>query len=682
MIEDLQADDVAKTPDESTILTLIQDELSRCIGLDADSDLNAARGKAMEYIQGVMVDLPPAPNRSNAVTTDVRDAIETVLPDLIEVLANDGVVEFPATGADDEEQAAIETEFVRSVVFDDNAGFKAIQDATRDALSIRLGVIKVWSERYETRQEEDQAGVPMGSAAMLEAQGVTIEDYAQVDGLETFKAVKVSGKGKVCVASWPPEDFGYSRDAENIAEATYVVARERVRAFELLARGYDAELVAQLDASGAINDIMDKVRDVAASQSYETHQGGIGNHRIVVVLEHYIRILGDDGTVVIQRVVTNADATILLDQGTVTDIPFAIGTPYPMPHRVMGNSIPDMTMDVQRVRSTLLRMGLDSGYFALNQRPVVSDQGQNEHTLNDVLYNAPGAPIRVKTQDGVSYPPSQGVSFDVFGAYEILAAMIENRTGIIRAANGLNSDALHDTMGGQEVLNAASQKRTRLMARNLAETMIAPMFRLVHAACREVIKEPVIKKLSSTWRDDIVPAKWRARGDVTVDVGVGSGGRVEDMAYSREILQIQERLAQNGFGGTMVTPSSIHAAVNRLVRTFGVKNVESLFPDPAKAPPAPTGEGEQDPAVAAASAELEMKRQEAAAKIQIMREDAQIKAQLAREKSQNEMILAREKMAMEANLRREETRMRIEAGLMTQTPINIPVNRPGGDLSA
>ncbi len=682
MIEDLQADDVAKTPDESTILTLIQDELSRCIGLDADSDLNAARGKAMEYVQGVMVDLPPAPNRSNAVTTDVRDAIETVLPDLIEVLANDGVVEFPATGADDEEQAAIETEFVRSVVFDDNPGFKAIQDATRDALSIRLGVIKVWSERYETRQEEDQAGVPMGSAAVLQDQGVTIEDYAQVDGLETFKAVKVYGKGKVCVASWPPEDFGYSRDAENIAEATYVVARERVRAFELLARGYDADLVAQLDASGAINDIMDKVRDVAASQSYETHQGGIGNHRIVVVLEHYIRIVGDDRTVVIHRVVTNADATILLDQGTVTDIPFAVGTPYPMPHRVMGNSIPDMTMDVQRIRSTLLRMGLDSGYFALNQRPVVSDQGQNEHTLTDVLNNVPGGPIRVKTQDGVSYPPSQGVSFDVFGAYEIMAAMIENRTGIIRAANGLNSDALHDTMGGQEVLNAASQKRTRLMARNLAETMIAPMFRLVHAACREVIKEPVVKKLSSTWRDDIVPAKWRARGDVTVDVGVGSGGRVEDMAHSREILQIQERLAQNGFGGTMVTPSSVHAAVNRLVRTFGVKNVESLFPDPSKAPPAPTGEGEQDPAVAAASAELEMKRQEAAAKIQIMREDAQIKAQLAREKAQNEMTLAREKMAMEANLRREETRMRIEAGLMTQTPINIPVNRPGGDLSA
>jgi hypothetical protein len=169
---------------------------------------------------------------------------------------------------------------------------------------------------------------------------------------------------------------------------------------------------------------------------------------------------------------------------------------------------------------------------------------------------------------------------------------------------------------------------------------------------------------------------------VTVDVGVGSGGRVEDMAYSREILQIQERLAQNGFGGSMVTPSSVHAAVNRLVRTFGVKNVDSLFPDPAKAPPAPTGEDKQDPAAAAASAELEMKRQEAAAKIQIMREDAQIKAQLAREKAQNEMTLAREKMAMEANLRREETRMRIEAGLMTQTPINIPVNRPGGDLSA
>jgi hypothetical protein len=668
--------------DDTKLLSLVQDELARCIGLDSDGDLNAARGKAMEYIQGVMVDLPAVANRSGAVTTDVRDAIETALPDLIEVLANDGVVEFPATSAQDEEQATLETEFVRSVVFDDNAGFKAIQNAVRDALSIRLGVIKVWSERYETRQEEDLAGVPLGSAATLEAQGITIEGYTQEGEQERFKAVKVEGKGKVCVASWPPEDFGYSRDAENIADATYVVARERVRAFELLARGYDKDIVANLDASGAINDVMDKVRDVASSDGIETHQGGVGDHRIVVVLEHYLRVIGDSGTVEITRIVTNADATVLIDSGTVTDIPFAVGTPFPMPHRVMGNSIPDFVMDVQRIRSTLLRMGLDSGYFALNQRPVVSDQGQNEHTLGDVLTNIPGGPIRVKTQDGVTYPSSQGVSFDVFGAYETMAAMVENRTGIIRASNGLNSDALHDTMGGQEVLNAASQKRIRLMARNLAETMIAPMFRLVHAACREVIKEPVAKKLMSTWRDDVIPAKWRERGDVKVDVGVGSGGRVEDMTYSREILQIQERLAANGFGGTMVTPSSVHAAITRLVRTFGVKNVDSLFPDPAKAQAGPAEAEKPDPAVAAASAELDMKRQEAAAKIQIMREDAQIKAQLAREKAQNEMTLAREKMAMEADLRREETRLRIQSGLMTQTPISIPVNRPGGDLSA
>jgi hypothetical protein len=668
--------------DDAKMLSLIQDELARCIGLDSDGDLNAARGKAMEYIQGVMVDLPALTGRSGAVTTDVRDAIETAMPDLVEVLANDGVVEFPATSAQDEEQATLETEFVRSVVFDDNAGFKAIQDAVRDALSIRLGVIKVWSERTETRQEEDIAGVPLGSAAMLEKQGITIEGYTQGEGQETFKAVKVEGKGKVCVASWPPEDFGYSRDAENIADATYVVARERVRAFELLARGYDEAIVNGLDASGAINDVMDKVRDVASSDGIETHQGGIGNHRIVVVLEHYIRVIGEDGTVVINRIVTNADATVLIDQGTVLDIPFAVGTPLPMPHRVMGNSLPDYLMDVQRIRSSLLRMGLDSGYFALNQRPVVSDMGQNEHTLTDVLDNKPGGPIRVKSADGVSYPSSQGISFDVFGAYETMAAMVENRTGIIRASNGLNSDALHDTMGGQQVLNAASQKRIRLMARNLAETMIAPMFRLVHAACREVIKEPVAKKLLSTWRDDVVPAKWRERGDVKIDVGVGSGGRVEDIAYSREMLELQERLVTNGFGGSMVTPGSVHAAITRLVRAYGVKNVDSLFPDPAKAQAAPTEAEKVDPAKAEADAKLQLMREKAQADIVLAREKAQLDAQLAREKAQSEVVLAREKMAMEADLSREETRLRIQSGLMNQTPIRIPVNRPGGDLSA
>ena len=84
------------------LLNIVRDELRRCIGLDADRGLNAERATVLEYTQGRMPDVPTLKNRSGAVTTDVRDAIETALPDLIEVLTSENVVQFPATGADDE----------------------------------------------------------------------------------------------------------------------------------------------------------------------------------------------------------------------------------------------------------------------------------------------------------------------------------------------------------------------------------------------------------------------------------------------------------------------------------------------------------------------------------------------------------------------------------------------------
>lgn len=653
------------------LLNIVRDELRRCIGLDADRGLNAERATVLEYTQGRMPDVPTLKNRSGAVTTDVRDAIETALPDLIEVLTSENVVQFPATGADDEYQAKVETEYCRTVFFDDNRGFLALYSAIKDALTLRLGALKIWSQRETTREEQDVSGAPAGSASMAEASGFEIENFkAGDDGLESFTISRTTGRGKVFVVAWPIEDLGYSSDASDIGEATYVVARERVRAFELIARGYDAEVVSHLTPYNVGSEEMELARDVSGTTDLHARLGGNGLHHTVEVLEHYIRVLDDD-QIVIKRLITNFDATVLLDEEEVDAIPFAVGTPYLMPHRIMGLSVADMLMDIQRIKTALLRMALDSGYFALNQRIVVSDDGKNESTIGDLLDNTPGAPIRVRSLNAVQALGSSGLSFDVFGAMESVTSMGENRTGIIRAAQGLNSDALHETAQGQQVMHAAAQKRIRLIARVLAECLIAPAFKLLHAACRRVIQEPVTKKISATWRDDIVPAKWRERGDITIDVGIGSGGRAEDIAYATRILELQEKLVQAGFGGTMVDPTNVFNAVSRLVTAMGVKSVETLFTDPAKAKAPPDKPDGEDAEMAKAQAELQIEREKMAGQMQI-----------EREKMQAEMNLARERMQAEAELERDRMVFQAQSQAALTGTVRLPANRPGGDLSA
>ncbi len=655
---------------DDDILNLVSDEMRRAIGFDGDDNLSTERTIALQYALGEVPDMPAPPGRSKAVSTDVRDAVETAMPDLIEVLTNEAVVEFPPTGEDDEEQAEIETEFVRNVFFEENAGFMALYSAIKDALTLRLGVLKVWAEREESQETGQITGAPEGSASMAEQGGLAVSDYVLENGQESFTVTRTVGKGRVYVTAWPVEDFAYSRDATSIETAVYVAARSRVRAFQLIARGYDPEKVRMLSAYGALDDELEQARDVAGDGSLND-VGGVGDHRLVETVEHFIRSLDYDGNLVIERVVTDSQGTILFERETVQAIPFAVGTPYMMPHRIMGQSVSDLLMEVQRIKTSLLRMALDSGYFALNQRAEIAEDAMTPDTIGDYLNNAPMSFIRSRNGNAVKPLASGGLSFDVWGAMQAVSEMGENRSGIIRAAQGLNSDALHDTASGMGVLQAAAQKRVRLIARVLAETMIGPAFKLAHAACREAIQEPVTRKLSATWRDNVIPAQWREREDITVDVGVGTGGRAEDIAYSGRILETIERLAQGGFGGVLVTPQTVRAAVLRSFRAMGVRNVDSLIADPSKSPPQPEGE-QPDPAVAEAQAKLAARQQEAA-----------MDAQIAREKMQVEMQMAREKMQFEAQLAREKMQLEAELGLIRDANApSLPSYRPGGSLTS
>jgi hypothetical protein len=87
---------------------------------------------------------------------------------------------------------------------------------------------------------------------------------------------------------------------------------------------------------------------------------------------------------------------VLLEKEQVDHIPFAALTPYIVPHRFYGESVADKLIEVQKIKTTLLRMLLDSGYFALNQRMTVDVNKATEFTISDLLANQPGHPIRVQ----------------------------------------------------------------------------------------------------------------------------------------------------------------------------------------------------------------------------------------------------------------------------------------------
>ena len=108
------------------------------------SELQAERATALAYYEGDMAaDMPAQDGRSKAVSMDVADTIEGMLPNLMDIFAgSDDVVRFDPVGPDDEDAAAQETDYINHVFMQRNSGFMVLYTMIKDALLSKTGIWK------------------------------------------------------------------------------------------------------------------------------------------------------------------------------------------------------------------------------------------------------------------------------------------------------------------------------------------------------------------------------------------------------------------------------------------------------------------------------------------------------------------------------------------------------------
>ena len=624
-------------------LALVADEFARAVGRSTD-ELNSQREKALQYVKGVMDDVPSLPGRSSACSTDVADAIEMVMPDLIEIFTGEDIATFMPVGKDDEEAAQQETDYVKHVFFEENPGFLNLYSAIKDAVTIKTGVFKAWGEEYEEPEEEfeDQSIMQFASAVQKHGDRVELKsELGDIDDPENTVdfCIRKQEKWRACVMAVPPEDFGVSKDTVRLSESPYCFHKTRLRAYQLKKRGIDAALVDSLPAYGVIDNQVAEARDRVDENVDD--RGGLGDHRIVEVVEHYLD--GPDGR---YRVLTDGSSLQMLEEEEHPDVPFAAITPYLVPHQFYGESVSDRLIEIQKINTVLTRMTLDSGYFALNQRMYVNMDKANDWTISDLLRNEPNVPVRGKGDNAIVPLTSGGLSFDTLSAIEHFSTMGEKRTGIVRNAQGLNPDTLHDTARGALALMSESQKRVRLIASILAHTGIKDIFLILHKLLRQNATQAATVRLRGKWVD-VDPSSWGNRSDMVIEIGTGSAGKeAEQMRMQAGLATMQEIVTmQGGVNGPLVTKDNVYAYLKRYFeKGLDFKSADAFITDPS----APPKEGEQppappppDPAMLEAQAKLQMAQQEAQAKQELAQQQAMADVQLAQVRAQADIETAR-----------------------------------------
>lgn len=653
------------------------------------------RIKAMEYYDGTMKDVPADANRSKVVSRDVRAAIKKVLPSLVRtILGNDKVVEYEPVGEGDEAAAEQATDYINYVVFPESDGYDAVQDAAHDALKLRNGVIRWWYEKKHSVSVSTHTG--LDEAALIQLVGdddVEVLEQAQtIERMETPEpyplerdaggkplhtfphpapvveqpsySVKIrrrTERGTPRLTAVPLEEFLIHPHAISIEDSPITGIAMRMRRSDLIAMGYDRDLIEGLPAatndSGRDDEEFTRRRD-----AFDTRDAVPKALEEVDYYELYVTIdADDDGIAELRRLVfaggTGEDN--LLSNDEWDEVPFADLIIERRPHQREGGSVTDDMAEIQRVKTVLMRQTLDNLYWQNNQQPIVQEGAiaNPEAVLNPKF----GQPIRVSqgidARAAVGYTTVPFVAKESFAMLSYLDQEATDRTGISDAASGLAPDALTNmTARATALIEQAGIGQTELMVRTFAQGLR----RVFKGLLRLVIKHqdrPRTVRLRGQWVT-FDPRHWNAEMDATVNTGLGAGTRERDMMTIQMIQQLQEKLLMTlGPDNPYVSPDNLYNGIAKSVEAAGLKSPELYFTKPT-----PQEIGRRMQAAAAQPnpemQKLEMRAQTEAEKARLSAETERRKLEIDRElklaEIQQKGALKRYQIDAELDLKRQQ----------------------------
>ena len=530
-------------------------------------------------------------DRSQIVMPELRDTVEWIMPTLMEILVGSGKpVQFDPQAPDDEDQAEIETEVVNHVFMRQNDGFFVVHDYCKDALLLRNGYItSYWMKKRKTSVESYTGLSEIQLAMMMQTDDdIEILEQKETDTLivgplgptqQTVFDVKLRRTrmvGKVCVECVPPEEMRVSPQARNGLEPSPFVEHECKKArSELVEMGFDPAIVDSITVSTPDwLDLISLARDEVTDQLGEEEPTDPAS-QLVSLRTVFIRVDYDgDGIAELRRVMLGGEK--ILDNDEVEELSFTSGSAIRMPHRHVGISYYDLLYDLQVIKTTLFRQGLDNLYVANNQGYAVDWQKVN---MGDMLTTRPGRIVRTTGAPGESILPlsmPSNVMSQIVPAMEYLDLQREMRTGIGKDTMGVDADALQDvTKGGQLASMAAAAKKVMLVARLLAEGL-KDTFQKIHGLLRRHQQQEMVMQLTNGRWINSNPSQWRERTELLINVGLGSGTREEARQNIMLLGQAQKELAPFG----MVGPKQAFNTFRKVCHLLGYENPNEFAMDP------------------------------------------------------------------------------------------------------
>ena len=589
--------------DDAELEAIVNGELQDAVSY-IDSDISPIRAKGTEYYRG-----DPFGNeedgRSQVVAMEVRDTVSAMMPSLMKVFfSSENVVEYVPRGPEDEAVAQQATDYANYVFTADNNGFMQSYAIFKDALVRKCGIAKYWWEETEEvrieeysgledetlqilMQEDAQVTIVMSypDPAISQEQVVMVQEQAAMAGVEVppppmlhdVQVKRVLKDGRIRIMAVPPEELIIDRRARSFEDAGIIAHRQMLTVGKLIEMGYDMD---EIEPNISSTDL-ETNDEYLARQPLSTGLGANDSmnpmQRALLYVEAYLRVDYDgDGLPELRKICCMGSGYKMVRNLPASYIPF-VDFPFdPEPHTspIEAMSVFDITHDIQEIKSQVLRNTLDSLAQSIHPRTAIVEGQVN---IDDVLNNETGAVVRMRAP-GMVQPLSQPfVGQAGYSMLEYMDQLREDRTGMSKAAMGLNADALQSsTKAAVAATISASQSRLELTARIMAEGM-KKLFKGILFLLTTHQDKPRMVRLRNQWVQ-IDPRAWDASMDVAVNIGLGNGDTNERLQALMMVSQKQEQLlTQLGMSNPIVSLPMYTRTLQKIVELSGMKDASQYF---------------------------------------------------------------------------------------------------------
>ena len=581
-----------------------------------ESNISDIRQKCETYYMGGTAQVSER-GRAQVTISTVRDTIHAILPSIGRIFTQTDVVgEFSSDDEEDEQMTQDETLFCNGI-FNKFGGYKAMIQATTDAMKSRIGVVKVDLERVKVAShqksemmddeelEELQEEVQLGNIIITEISDPMDQEMPGMappgmEGAESempdllsmmapqpppppmLRQVTMTRhvmRNKWTLSPLAPEDFIVDSSATEIENARLVGVRRNMAIYEAMSSlGLlydDLKDQSSDDTSALENEKFNRLR--YDTSDWDSNTSVDPTAKTVLITELWMRIDADGDEVAELRhfICAGVNYEILVDE-VVHFVPLAVFMTDLQPHVFFPISLTEDMIQDQDVMTSITRSIVDNVAFVNSPRTAINETQVN---LEDAKNTEIGAMIRVKSMGQIEELATPFVAGQTLPILQYLHENSEQRSGVTKLSQGLDPNALQSTSRiASNAMVTGSDARIEMMARNIAETGMKELFvailrtAMYHLKGKQSIRTPSGYKF-------INPALWHDQINVNINVGLGNGRIEEKQVTLQGMAGVQQEIVKMmGMNNPLCGWTNLRNTYKTILRLSGIKNVGDYFP--------------------------------------------------------------------------------------------------------